>query len=93
MGTTTESGIDDLVWLQQMLARHPELTSMRYQIAERDGQVIVEVSGAHYEARAWRAAINGRITPSHIDLHGVRRQLVLGTRIAVQVVQHPANAA
>ncbi|GAA3580620.1 hypothetical protein [Kribbella ginsengisoli] len=93
MATTTESGIEDLVWLQQMLARHPELASMHYQIAERDGLVSVEVSGANYEARAWRAAINGRITPSYIDQHGVRRQLVIGTRIAVQVVQYPANAA
>jgi hypothetical protein len=84
--------ISDLAWVENLIAATPVLAAMRHVVVERDGIVAVEVQGAHYEARAWRHAINGRICPSHIDVNGVRRQLVIGMRVQVQVVHDPRSA-
>jgi len=79
----------DLAWVELLITTHAVLSKMRHRVIEQAGVVSVEVEGAHYEARAWRSAINGRILPSHIDAHGVRRQVVIGTRVQVQVVEYP----
>jgi len=89
---TAEHIISDLAWVENLIAATPLLAAMRHVVAERDGIVSVEVQGAHYEARAWRHAINGRICPSHIDVHGVRRQLIIGARVQIQVVHDPRSA-
>ena len=83
--------VTDLVWVERVIAAHPQLAKMDYTVIERDGTVTVEVYGSHFEARAWRAAINGRICPSHVDVHGVRRQLVVGWHVQVQVVEPAAS--
>jgi len=90
---TMDEIISDLTWVENLIAATPLLAAMRHAVAERDGMVSVEVQGAHYEARAWRHAINGRICPSHIDVHGVRRQLVIGMRVQVQVIHDPRSAS
>jgi hypothetical protein len=90
---TMDEIVADLAWVENLIAATPLLAAMRYVVAERDGVVAVEVQGAHYEARAWRHAINGRICPSHIDVHGVRRQLIIGARVQVQVVHDPRSAS
>ncbi|MFF0269922.1 hypothetical protein [Kribbella sp. NPDC004536] len=82
--------VADLVWVRSLIANSPQLAKMNYTLIERDGTITVEVRGSHFEARAWRAAINGRICPSHVDVHGVRRQLVVGWHVQVQVVEPPA---
>lgn len=87
----------DMLWtvetaharFERLIALHAELATMSYVLAEVDGRLIVEVRGSYYEARAWRAALNGRILPSHIDVHRVRRQLVIGSWAQVQVVEYP----
>lgn len=86
----TQRVIADFAWVMKLITLHAELAAMPHHVTESHGGVQVEVHGAHYEARAWRAAINGRICPSHIDRYGVRRQLVVGSRVQVQVVQYPA---
>lgn len=91
MTVATQSLIAELTWFEQLISVHPELTSSRFDVTTRAGQVVVEVEGSHYQARMWRAAVGGRIYPSHVDAHGVRRQLVLGRRIHVMVVDHPSN--
>ncbi|MFC0626037.1 hypothetical protein [Kribbella deserti] len=85
----TEQMVADYAWVKALIARRTDLALMRHRVKEIDGHVAVEVDGAHYEARAWRAAIDGRIYPSHIDVHGIRHQLVIGSRVSVHVVQHP----
>jgi len=90
---TMDEIISDLTWVENLIAATPILAAMRHVVAERDGVVAVEVQGAHYEARAWRHAIEGRIMPSHIDVHGVRRQLIIGARVQIQVVHDPRSAS
>ena len=77
----------DLVYLEQLVALHTELRATRHSVFTLDQQVWVRVQGAAYEARAWRHAIGGRILGSSIDAGGVRRQMVLGERVCVEVVE------
>ena len=79
----------DQAWVDNLILTHIELQATRHVVFTTGQQVSVEVEGAHYEARAWRHAIEGRILPSHIDQHGVRRQLVIGAHCQVQIVEHP----
>ena len=79
----------DQAWVDNLILTHIELQATRHVVFTTGQQVSVEVEGAHYEARAWRHAIDGRILPSHIDQHGVRRQLVIGAHCQVQIVEHP----
>jgi len=89
----TAERVTDLQWVQSLIFADPILSRMTHSIAvATNGLVSVEVEGSHYEARAWRHAIDGRILPSHIDVHGVRRQLVIGLRVQVCVVEHPRSA-
>ena len=79
----------DQAWVDNLILTHLELQATRHVVFTTGQQVSVEVEGAHFEARAWRHAIGGRILPSHIDQHGVRRQLVVGAHCQVQIVEHP----
>lgn len=81
--------VTNFEWVNQLIANNPHLAAMAHTVSQHDGMVSVEVAGAHWEAREWRAAIQGRILPSHIDGHGVRRQVVIGSRVQVCVVEHP----
>lgn len=77
----------DLVYVEQLVAKHTELQATKHSVFTLGQQVWVRVEGAAYEARAWRAAIAGRILGSSIDSLGVRRQMVLGERVSVEVVE------
>lgn len=77
----------DLVHVEQLVALHTELQATKHSVFTLDQQVWVRVEGAQYEARAWRAAIAGRILGSTIDRGGVRRQMVLGERVCVELFQ------
>lgn len=81
--------VADVRYVETLVSEHIELQATSHTIHVHDQQVSVEVMGGIYEARAWRAAIDGRGFPSHMDLHGVRRQLVLGKRISVNIVEYP----
>lgn len=77
--------------IERLMTLHPALAVTKYDVLEREGRLIVEVEGREPEARMWRTAIDGRIYPSHTDVRGVRRQLVYGLGIEVQVVNVPAG--
>ena len=79
----------DQAWVDNLILTHLELQATRHIVFTTGQQVSVEVEGAHFEARAWRHAMEGRILPSHIDQYGVRRQLVVGAHCQVQIVEHP----
>jgi hypothetical protein len=79
----------DQAWVDNLILTHLELQATRHVVFTTGQQVSVEVEGAHFEARAWRHAMGGRILPSHIDQYGVRRQLVVGAHCQVQIVEHP----
>lgn len=81
--------IVDQAWVDNLILTHLELQATRHVVFTAGYQVSVEVEGAHFEARAWRHAMDGRILPSHIDQYGVRRQLVVGAHCQVQIVEHP----
>ncbi len=81
----------DQAWVENLILTHIELQATRHVVFTTGQQVSVEVEGAHFEARAWRHAIDGRIMPSHIDQAGVRRQLVVGAHCQVEVVEHPCQ--
>lgn len=88
---TTLEPTSDLAWANELIANNPVLASMRHQIVLRQGLLYVEVVGSHFEARAWRHAIEGRILPSSLDSYGVRRQQVLSVRMQVLVVDFPTG--
>lgn len=95
---TVEIAVDDRVtanvrYVENLITAHLELQATGPSIHVYDGHVSVEVSGSQYEARAWRAAVEGRILPSHVDIHGVRRQVVLSKRVTVNVVEPPEYPA
>ena len=79
----------DQAWVDQLILTHLELQATRHVVFTTGQQVSIEVEGSHFEARAWRHAIEGRILPSCVDQHGVRRQLVVGAHCQVLVVEHP----
>lgn len=82
---------EDVAFVTHLIGLHTELQATKHQVHTQGTTVSVEVEGSHYEARAWRHALAGRICSSHIDLYGVRRQLVIGPRgITVNVVEYPA---
>ncbi|MEU4394071.1 hypothetical protein [Kribbella sp. NPDC023855] len=86
-----DDGNTNLTWVHDLIARNPSLAAMRYRVVFRSGLVSVEVIGAYREASTWRAAINGMIRPSWTDVRGLRHHLVIGSRVAVDVV-HPADS-
>lgn len=88
-GVDRTQQVQDLTYVEELIAASTVLQATRHHVYTAGQQVCVEVEGAHYEARAWRHAIEGRIFPSSIDRYGVRRQLVTSGRVAVLVVEHP----
>lgn len=84
-----EKLIQDLAYVENLIAGSVVLQATRHHVFTNDQGVAVEVEGAHWEARAWRAVFAGRIYPSHIDRHNVRRQLVIASRVRIEIVEHP----
>ena len=82
------SVVADLAYVENLIVSNTVLQATRHRVAVVGGKVAVEVEGSHREARAWRNAIAGQIFPSHVDVHGVRRQLVIGAGVEVQVVEY-----
>jgi len=79
----------DLAYVETQIAQSTVLQATKHRVFTTGQQVSVEVEGAHWEARAWRAVFHGRIFPSHVDRYGARRQLVVATAVQIQVVEHP----
>lgn len=92
MTTDTDQVLADVTYVERLIEQHTELQATRH-VVFTDGHLVkVEVQGAYYEVRAWRAAMGGRGLPAFIDRHGVRRQVIICPRgIEVQVIEHPAE--
>lgn len=78
-----------MAWVEQQLVDHPKLQAMKHEFYTLNGQLWVQVQGAHYEMHAWHAVFGGRIFPSHIDSAGVRRQMLMCERLGVEVIDDP----
>lgn len=81
--------VQDLAYVEAHIASSAVLRATNYRVYTHGQQVSVEVEGAHWEARAWRAAFDGRILPSHFDSRHVRHQLVVAAHVEIEVLQHP----
>jgi len=66
--------IDDLSYVEGRIASSETLQHTHYTIHTSELGVGVEVEGAQWEARAWRAVFAGAIHPSYFDPHGTRHQ-------------------
>lgn len=78
-----------MAWVEHLVADNPILQTTKYDFYTLSGQLWIQVQGAHYELNAWHHVFGGRIFPSHIDKAGVRRQMVMGERVSVEVIDDP----
>lgn len=78
-----------MAWIEQVVAVSPLLRATKHEYFTLAGQLWVRVAGAQWEAHAWHAAVGGLIQPSNVDRHGVRRQMIFGVRVHVEVVDDP----
>lgn len=79
----------DVAWVEQLVAESTKLQATKFEFYTLDGQLWVQVQGGHWEAHAWQVAIGGRIMPSYVDGHGVLRQMIIGPRVHVEVIDDP----
>ncbi|MEV6413887.1 hypothetical protein [Kribbella sp. NPDC051718] len=78
-----------MAWIERVVADSTRLRATRHEYYTLNGQLWVRVEGGNHEAHAWHVAVGGYAMPSNIDRHGVRRQMILGTRVHVEVVDDP----
>ena len=80
---------EDLAAIEKAVAANPKLSATKHEYYTLAGQLWVRVEGAQYEAHAWHVAVGGKIFASTIDRVGVRRQMIFGTRVGVEVIDDP----
>ena len=85
--------VADLAYVEAAIASSTVLQATVHVVFTTDRGVSVEVQGAHWEARAWRAVFAGRIMPSSIGSDRVRRQLIIAHRVEIQVVDRTGRGA
>ena len=86
MTATYASLPESAQWIDQLLDRNPTLAATAWRVTVIAGLVSIEVTGGYTEANLWHGAVGGRIFPSVTNAAGVRRQLVLGRQVTVDVV-------
>jgi hypothetical protein len=79
--------LENIDWIGQLLANNPALAATAWRVTIIAGLASVEVTGGYDEAHLWHSAVGGRILPSVTNAAGVRRQLVVGRFVTVDVVQ------
>lgn len=94
MTVTTEPPTDTrysatMAWIEDTVTAGPWLAATKHEFFTLNGQLWVRVEGAQREAHAWHAAVGGLIQPSHVDRFGVRRQMIFGIRVHIEVVDDP----
>lgn len=82
-----------MAWLEGVVAASPLLQSTKWEMSTLNGQLWVQVQGGHYEAHAWHVAVGGYRLPSYFDGHGVRRSMILGIRVHVEIIDRPKRDA
>lgn len=84
----------DLAYVEQLVAASDKLQTISWESYTLNGQLWVQVKGGGpFEAHAWAVAVEGRVFPSSIDSHGVRRWMIIGTRVCVEVIDDPRKQA
>jgi hypothetical protein len=78
-----------LAWVEDLVAEGALIRATKWESYSLNGMLWIHVIGAQYEAHAWHVAVGGRAFGSHIDSRGVRRQMIIGTRVCVEVVDDP----
>lgn len=78
-----------LAWVEDLVAEGALIRATKWESYTLDGTLWIRVAGAQHEAHAWHVAVGGRAFGSHIDSHGVRRQMIIGTRVCVEIVDDP----
>lgn len=79
-----------VAWVEGLVAASAALQATRYDLYTLNGELWIQVQGGHREAHAWQHAVGGHMMPSSVK-GGVRRQLVLGTRAHVEVIDDPSK--
>lgn len=80
----------DMAYLEQLVRDHPGLQDAEYDVYSLSGVLWVRATGGRIEAHYWHAAVGGRRFSSRINNRGVRRQMIFGTRIGVELISEPA---
>lgn len=78
-----------MAWVEQVVAESAIVRATKYEFYTLNGLLWVKVEGSQYEAHAWHVAVGGRAFPSHVDKKGVRRQMIIGGRVGVEVIDDP----
>jgi len=84
---------DDLAFIERCVAESTKLQATRWESYTLNGQLWVQIKGGPFEAHAWAVAVEGRVFPSSIDSHGVRRWMIIGTRVCAEVIDDPRKPA
>lgn len=82
-----------MAWVEQLVADSPYLQSTQHEFFTLNGMLWVQVHGGNYEAHAWQVAVGGLLRPSQIDAAKVRRWMIFGTRVHVEVIDDPKRGA
>ena len=80
---------DDMATNELAVAANPKLAGTHFNFYTLSGQLWVRVEGGSWEARAWHSVVGGKIFGSTTDRVGVRRQMIFGTRVGVEVIDDP----
>lgn len=89
--TAVASCAAEMAWVEQLVADSPKLQATKFEFYTLNGQLWVQVQGSQWEAHAWQVATSGRILSSYVS-NGVRRQMIIGQRVCVEVIDDPSKA-
>lgn len=78
-----------MAWVEQLVADTTALQATKYDFYTLSGVLWVQVQGGRWEAHAWQAATGGRVMSPAFDKHRVRRQMIIGQRVSVEVIDDP----
>lgn len=84
---------EDLAFVERCVAASTQLQATKWESYTLNGQLWVQVKGGTFDAHAWAVAVEGRVFPSSIDSHHVRRWMIIGTRVCVEVIDDPREQA
>lgn len=93
MMTTIEPGTsryaEDVAWVEDKVTHSLLLQKTKYEFYTLDGQLWVQVQGGKWESHAWHVVIGGYAMPSNVDRSGVWRQMIIGARVHVEIIDDP----
>ena len=82
----------DVAWIEDRVAHSLNCQGTKYEFYTLDGQLWVQVRGGKWESHAWHVLVGGYAMPSHVDSRGVWRQMIMGSRVHVEVIDDPSKA-